>query len=181
MTNIQTDDELVDIVDENDIIIKSLNKRDAVSDPKLIHRAVSFIVFNNKKQVLLQLRSKTMSSDPWVWRYTASGHVRSGENPSDAAERELFEELGLKAKPIFFKKVLKTFVTEKNVAVPRFFWVYYSVVDGEPAITIDKSEVADARWVNVSDLVEFSKVNKYYLNDFSHEVIMEISNKLKLI
>jgi len=52
----QSGDEIFDVVDENDQVIRQ-EKRSVVHAEKLIHRAVHVLVFNKRKEVLLQKRS----------------------------------------------------------------------------------------------------------------------------
>ena len=90
------DDELLDLVNEKDEVIGEVWTSVAHKDPTKIHREVAIVVFNNKSEVLLQQRSFKKSHDPGEWKLTAAGHVGKGEDPKDAAIRELEEELGLK-------------------------------------------------------------------------------------
>ncbi|GAB4142641.1 MAG: hypothetical protein Tsb009_13100 [Planctomycetaceae bacterium] len=88
-------DELFDIVDENDIVIGQAT-RGEVHARGLLHRATSIFVFNSAGQLLLQFRSETKDEFPSCWTSSASGHLDAGESYFEAAQRELFEELGLK-------------------------------------------------------------------------------------
>lgn len=96
--NMQTtdaQDELFDLVDENDVLIGPVKRKDAHNDPTLIHRAVGILVFNNKGQLYLQQRSQTKDTYPGYWTVSASGHVNPGETYRQAARKELKEELGI--------------------------------------------------------------------------------------
>ena len=93
-----------------------------------------------------------------------------GEDPKDAAIRELEEELGLKTTLKYFGKKFLTYKKEEA----RFFWIYYSFVQDRPKLTLDAIEVADARWVKISELEKFSKENDYSLTSNSHKILMEI-------
>ena len=108
------DDELLDLVNEKDEVIGEVWKSVAHKDPTKIHREVAIVVFNNKSEVLLQQRSFKKSHDPGEWKLTAAGHVGKGEDPKDAAIRELEEELGLKTTLKYFGKKFLTYKKRKR-------------------------------------------------------------------
>ncbi len=92
--NPQDDDEVFDVVDENDAVLRQ-EKRYVVHRDGLIHRAVHILVFNKKKEVLIQKRSILKDKNPGLWDSSAAGHLNAGEEYDAAAVRELKEELGI--------------------------------------------------------------------------------------
>lgn len=86
--------ELLDIVNEQDEVIGKAS-RDEVYEKLLPHRIVHVLIFNDKNEMALQLRSKTVSFCPSHWSTAVGGHVQSGENYEEAALREYEEELGI--------------------------------------------------------------------------------------
>lgn len=91
--NPQRQDELFDVVDENDEIIRQ-EKRGVVHAEGLWHRAVHVLLRNKKDEVFLQKRSRLKDVHPGTWDTSASGHLDAGEDYETAAGRELAEELG---------------------------------------------------------------------------------------
>ncbi len=87
--------ELFIVVDENDTIVGYRTRYDCHHNPTLIHRTVGVAVFDSLGRVLLQKRSQTKDMDPGTWGMSSAGHVLKGEEYTDAAERELKEELGV--------------------------------------------------------------------------------------
>jgi isopentenyldiphosphate isomerase len=63
------------------------------------HRAVHVWVMNGQGEILIQKRSATIDLFPDHWDVSLAGHVRSGEESREAAQRELKEELGIDAGP----------------------------------------------------------------------------------
>ena len=55
---------------------------------------VHIAVFNDKGEMLIQHRAK--DKYPNLWDFSAGGSVVAGENSSQGASRELFEEIGIK-------------------------------------------------------------------------------------
>ncbi|MFV0442370.1 MAG: NUDIX hydrolase [Planctomycetaceae bacterium] len=86
--------ELFDICDAEDRVIGQAC-RGEVHARKLLHRAVHIWVFNSQGKFLLHRRSATKDESPHCYTSSASGHLSAGEDYSEAAARELQEELGL--------------------------------------------------------------------------------------
>lgn len=166
-------DELLDLVDKNDRVLGTVLKSVAHGDPNLIHREVAIAVFNDKGEVLLQQRSMNKTS-PGSWKITAAGHVKSGEDPRKAIIREVYEELGIKIDPIFYKKVFEIDVYNGKPFESKFYWIYYSKVDSNINIKLNPSEVMDALWVKISNLGLFSKTHDYDIDSISHKIITQI-------
>ena len=95
----QADDELFDVVDEQDNVLKT-ETRAVVHSQNLLHRSVHILVFNKNDEVFLQKRSKLKDRNAGLWDSSAAGHLNSGEDYSAAADRELNEELGITEAPL---------------------------------------------------------------------------------
>lgn len=91
---IDTDEQVI-LVDEQDRPLGTLAKlaahRDAVR-----HRAFSVFLRDSAGNVLLQSRAGTKYHSPGLWSNACCGHPRPGEEPLAAAQRRLFEEMGLR-------------------------------------------------------------------------------------
>ena len=92
--NAQDGGELFDVVDEEDNVVRQ-EVRDVVHREDLIHRAIHVFVFNKRKELFLQKRSRLKDKHPGVWDSSAAGHLNSGEGYQETAVRELEEELGI--------------------------------------------------------------------------------------
>lgn len=88
--------ELVEVVDTKDRTL-GVMPLDEVHKQSLMHRSVLILVYNMKNELYLQKRGKNKSLYPGRLDISASGHVKQGESREDAAIRELYEELGLRA------------------------------------------------------------------------------------
>ena len=173
-------DELLDLVDQNDEVIGTVWKSEAHKDPSKIHREVAIGVFNNYREVLLQQRSMNKSNDPGEWKITAAGHVTAGEKPENAAKREVFEELGLTISPIFFKKIFRKRTGQSVSPESRFFYIYYSLVNGRPQMKLDQKEVMGVVWIKPTRLEEFAKGHKWDVKSLSHKTIIDVSRHIDL-
>ena len=174
-------DELLDQVDKDDNVIGTVWKSEAHRDLNIIHREVAVCLFSKKGEVLLAQRSFDKKNDPGAWKMTSAGHPLSGESPETAVKRELFEELGINVDPVFYGKYFSSHNIQGENQESRFTWVFYSILDSYPDLTLQKSEVNDAKWIKVRELNLFSVNNNYDINSNSHKKIIEMAEKLKII
>jgi isopentenyldiphosphate isomerase len=170
-------DELLDLVNEKDEIIGSVWKSEAHKNPKLIHREVGIVIFNDKGETLLQQRSMHKKVNPGEWKVAAAGHIGSGENPTDAIEREVREELGIEISPIFFEKSVITSIGQES----HLTYIYYALVTDHPNIVFAEKEVMSTEWVKLTQLVEFSKTHDYNLESLSYRMTIKIAQKQGLL
>lgn len=138
---------------------------------------MAIAIFTKKGEVLLQQRSMKRLSGPGEWKITAAGHVFAGESPKKAVIREVYEELGIKIEPVFHCKHFDKLEDREA----RFFWTYYAIVKKRLPLVLDKEEVMNARWIEISKLSEFAEKNNYSLTSLSHKMIVELAMKLKFI
>lgn len=97
-------EELLVVVDKNDKVIDYLPRK-LVHQQKLLHRTISISVFNSQGKILLQRRSMKMDNNPGKLANAAGGHVTKGLDYEKTAQKEIKEELGIKADLIFIKKM----------------------------------------------------------------------------
>lgn len=146
---------LVDIVNESDQVIKSVELSDLSNSD--LFRAASVFIFNDKTEILLQLRSKNELNFPLHWDISAAGKVDSGESYLEAAKRELFEEIGVETNLKFVDKYL----FEPGDGRKYFASLYKGKYSGK--ITIDKNEVAKAKFFSIEEIKQMiSKDEKFH-------------------
>ena len=85
--------ELFDIVDRQDSVIGTTDKKTAHSTGAL-HRVAAVFVFNKNGELYIQEHSRDGK-----WDHSVGGHVSKGETYLEAAIREAKEELGI-AQPL---------------------------------------------------------------------------------
>lgn len=143
-----TTEEILDLVDENDVVIGQVKMSEANSDPKLIHREAGVLLFDDQRRLLLQQRSLKKIISPGSWEVTAAGHVTKGLTPIGAVHKELKEELGFDAKLRFVEKYKVELPNETH-----FTYFYLGEYLGQ-VIIIAKDEVAEARLFNPKEFEE---------------------------
>jgi len=86
----------VQLVDTQDNPNGSMEKLEA-HEKGLLHRALSVLIINTNKEILLQRRALGKYHSPGLWTNTCCSHPYPGENPTEAANRRLKEEMGMVA------------------------------------------------------------------------------------
>lgn len=86
--------EYVILVDEKDTATGVMEKQEAHVRGAL-HRAVSVFLFNAAGELLLQQRAADKYHSGSLWTNTCCGHPRQGETEIEAANRRLYEEMGI--------------------------------------------------------------------------------------
>ena len=92
-------DEMVDVVDRDDAEVGTAT-RSEVHASGAWHRGVHVLVFNSRRELLIQRRSATKDKAPGALDLSVSEHARAGESFEEAALRGLREELGIESAAI---------------------------------------------------------------------------------
>lgn len=139
--------------------------------PKEYHLVVHIWIVSKKGDFLIQRRSDNKMLMPGEWAATGGAAI-AGENSFEAAKRELFEELGIKTDEQTLIKLTR--FKKRN----SFVDVYATVCD-LPAekLSLQKSEVAEVKWVSESDLKNMIAKNGFH--NYGREYFNCIFEKIK--
>lgn len=123
--------------------------------------SVLIIITNEEGQVLLQHRDIKASRNPNSWGLWG-GVLEQNESPTEAAKRELKEELGmtLDLSQLKIYKVYKTPGRER--------YVYY--VRDDKQLPYHLQEGDDLRWVSIQQLQQLN------MNSLSYEILKDFFN-----
>lgn len=88
-------DELFDIVTQDDVVICQA-RRSVAHAQGLWHRGVHIFLFTPAEKMIIQQRSAGRRQYASLWDCAVSEHVQAGEKYLAAAQRGLWEELGLR-------------------------------------------------------------------------------------
>jgi isopentenyl-diphosphate delta-isomerase type 1 len=142
-------DELFDVVDEHDAVIRRAPRRE-VHRLGLRHRAVHVLVFNRAGHVYLQKRSRTKDTFPGAWDSSCSGHVDAGEDYDTTTVRELREEIGLVA-PAPPQRLFKIAACEDTGM--EFVWIYR--LEHEGPMQPNPAEVERGGWFRPEEITRW--------------------------
>lgn len=148
----RAEDELWDLYTRDREKTGKLHRRgDEMKDGEY-HLVIHVCIFNSKNQLLIQQRQPFKEGWPNMWDVTVGGSALQGENSFQAAERELFEEIGLK---------LDLSDTRPNFTVnfPQGFDDYY-ILEHEvdlTALRLQEEEVQAVRWVSKEEVLRMQE------------------------
>lgn len=92
-------EELVAIVDGANRVVGKASRCE-MRRLALPHRASYILVFNSQNELCIHKRTETKDIYPGFYDIAVGGVVLSGESYEKGAERELFEELGIRGVPL---------------------------------------------------------------------------------
>jgi isopentenyldiphosphate isomerase len=147
-------EELVDIVDDEDVVIATVTRREMRSG-RLQHRSVGIAVMSTGGRLLIHRRSTAKDVWPGWWDVAAGGVVAAGETYERAAHRELEEELGIVDGVL--EHVADGRFTDEHVA--EICRGYRIVHDGP--FTFNDGEVIEARWVTFDELDAMRETHEF--------------------
>ena len=160
--------EVYDIVDINDNVIGQANRKKCNSDPKLIHRAVFVLIYNDQNQVLWQKRSETKDVGAGEWVTSASGHVMAGDDYEETAIREVKEELGIDVSLTFLGKFLFRYPNENEYSA-----IFKALSNGP--FNYNREEISDIRFMTIGDIFKEEKEKKLKVSMAVHYIINALS------
>lgn len=141
------------LVNSRDEILGLKEKFACHKNPVPLHRAISILIFDKNKEKML-ITKRALEKPTWggVWSNAVCTHPYPEETYQKAAERRLFEELGVKT-PL---NELFTFIYEAKMK--GSIWgeheldhVFTGMYD-ERVIKPDPNEVSDYKWIKLEDL-----------------------------
>ena len=183
--------ELIDIYTEEGQKIGKTSKREYYSgnfnDVPWIKCCTCFVIDEKGQKVLFEKRGKRFL-DPGKLDL-CSGHVRSGEVPTQSIIRELNEELNIEennSRNVHYLGELKVDYTklrdETDVKQLKCFVSFYALkMKDISSIQIDNNEAISMGWLNIDDAISFISNNMTRLpyNEQLEQQYKEIFERLK--
>lgn len=144
--SIHSGGEPVEIVDDTDRPLGVMPLPEAQRQA-LGHRTVLVLLYDGAGRVCLQRRADAKALYPGRWDLSCTGHVRAGESREDAALRELFEELGVRA-----PRLARTAEVEAGPETGHSFVTLYSAGGFSGIIVPDPAEVQEISFLDRDEL-----------------------------
>ena len=163
--------ELWDIYDFNREKTGEVMKRRSRPQKNKRHLVVNICIINKENKMLIQKRTDTKEVWPSLWQVTASGSAITGETSTEAAHRELLEEMGIDHD--FYNEVPKVSLTAPTSF--RDFYVIHEDIDIN-TLRLQKEEVADAKWASKEEILKLLDEESFMPNYKSFiELLFEIN------
>ncbi|MBR4123042.1 MAG: NUDIX domain-containing protein [Clostridia bacterium] len=136
------------------------------------HLVVHIWIMSPEGNFLIQRRSEKKRLMPGEWAATGGAAV-SGEDSFTAANRELFEELGIKSEKANLKKLFR--IKRRNSLLDVWF-IETNIKVSE--LKLQKSEVAEAKWVSPEQLQKMIENNEFhnYGTEYFSKIFCEIKS-----
>jgi len=146
----------VQLVDNQDNPNGSMEKLEA-HEKGLLHRALSVLIINTNKEILLQRRALGKYHSPGLWTNTCCSHPYPGENPTEAANRRLKEEMGMVADLEFAFKFQYKCDFDNGLIEHELDHVFMGKTDDIPHLNTD--EAMAFKWMSIEELETDMKNN----------------------
>ncbi len=120
------------------------------------HLVVNVCIFNSKGEMLIQQRQSFKEGWPNKWDISAGGNALKGETSQMAAERETFEELGIKLdlktrRPHltlnFYEGYDDVYLVEKDIEISELY--------------LQQKEVQSVRWASQKDILQMIERDEF--------------------
>lgn len=139
------------LVDSDNNVVGIMDKMEA-HKKGLLHRAISVFIVDSGGRWLLQKRASDKYHSSSLWTNTCCSHPFPSESNSDAANRRLSEEMGIRCslRELFhfsYKEALDNDLTEHEID-----HVFFGICDDAPSI--NHNEVMDYKYITYTDLQE---------------------------
>ena len=144
----ESEDELI-LVDSRDKEI-GYERKLAVHQKGLLHRAFSVFITNSNGELLIQKRAEGKYHSGGLWANTCCSHPRRGELLQDAAQRRLVEEAGLNCEVKEIGHFIYRATFDNGLSEYEFDHVFAGLYDGN--FVRNESEASEMKWVNIEQL-----------------------------
>lgn len=148
--------EYVVLVDERDNDIGVMEKLQAHREGRL-HRAFSVFIFNDKEELLLQQRAMHKYHSAGLWTNSCCSHPRPNETIKDAANRRLFEEMGIACDLSIKTSFIYKTSFDNGLTEHELDYVLTGKCNSDPVI--NKEEVDHFKWQSINAIKKDMALN----------------------
>ncbi len=143
-------DELLDIVNDQDQIVGQMLRSDVYAQNTYYFRVVNEFIINSQGQLWIPRRNKNKKLFPSCLDASMSGHVMAGETYQQAFERELYEELNLKASDYNYIMAAQLNPIKHNTSA--FMNVYLIPCENIP--NYNQQDFSDFFWLKPKEILQ---------------------------
>ncbi len=165
------------LVNESDEIV-GYEKKLAVHQKGLLHRAFSIFIFNDQRQLLIQQRSLKKYHSEGLWTNTCCSHPLRGENMETTVINRLNFEMGINCtieKKFDFRYEVHF---ENGLVENELDYVYFGLSNDYPKPNPD--EVMNFKWMEVQELFKWINLEPKKFTHWFREIVVSDQFKREL-
>lgn len=148
--------ELWDVYDINRNKTSKIMVRGQAFEKDNYHLVVHVCIFNSKGEMLIQQRQPFKEGWPNLWDITAGGSAIKGDTSQSAAERELFEEIGLRED---FKNIRPHITINFDQGFDDYYLIEREVDINE--LSLQYEEVQKVKWASREDIFSMMESGEF--------------------
>lgn len=141
--------ELWDLYDQNRVKLHQTMVRGEKFQKGTYHLVVHACIFNSHGDMLIQQRQSFKDGWPNMWDITVGGSALAGETSQTAAERELFEELGLQ---VDFQHIRPHLTIHFDTGFDDIYLIEKEVLLGD--LKLQYEEVQQVKWASLDKIYQ---------------------------
>lgn len=142
-------EEILDLVDENDVVIGSLSRKEVYTRGLKNFRVVNVFIRNDDGELWIPRRTAAKKLFPLYLDMSAAGHVESGESYEEAFAKEVREEINIDVTAVSHKELGHLSPHIDNVsAFSKVFEIEYNDV---PAYNTD--DFVEYYWLTPAEIL----------------------------
>jgi isopentenyldiphosphate isomerase len=149
--------ELWDIYDENRVKKPGVMQRGDAFREGDYHLVVHVCVFNEKNEMLIQKRQPFKSGFSGLWDVTVGGSAVMGDTSRSAAERELYEEVGIR---IDLSQVRPHMTVNYDHGFDDFYLVEKNDID-LASLKLQYEEVEAVKWASEAEIIDMMREGSF--------------------
>lgn len=133
--------------------------------PEDLHMVIHVCIFNERGELLIQQRHKTKNSWANLYDVSCGGAALVGETSQQAAERELYEELGI----MYDFSEMRPQLTMNFTRGFDDYYIIESFVDVH-TLQLQKDEVQEAHFATKEEVLQLLRTEQFvpYFESFIH-------------
>ncbi|MBP2242942.1 isopentenyldiphosphate isomerase [Cytobacillus eiseniae] len=120
------------------------------------HLVVHVCIFNSNGEMLIQQRQPFKKGWPNLWDLTVGGSATAGDTSQTAAQRELFEEIGLE---VDFQHMRPHLTINFEKGFDDFYLIEENV--DLHTLTLQEEEVQNVKWASKEDILMMIKNGEF--------------------
>jgi len=149
-------EEILDLVDENDVVIGSLSRKEIYAEGLRNYRVIHAFVINSEGKLWIPRRVSTKKLYPDGLDYSIAGHVESGETYLKALIKEAQEEVNLDLNKTEYREIASFSPLTHNV---HCFQKVYEI-ESDVAPEFNPDDFSGYEWLSPAEIIERFKAGE---------------------